>query len=149
MQMTYQHNFPDSIGIRQFKELANRKGVLLSRGYPDPIDQQHFCFSGIDMDFVRASLENAIRRAKQRKHNGVIERLDRLYCEGTKAQQASFVLGPGRTYFFPEDVQKMVDSGSTKAHPFSLHKLSWMRCRPLDDGSQIYEEHSIQICLVD
>ena len=136
----------DAKEIRPFIEAADRKGLLLSF---DAGESKHsLALWQIEMDLVRVSLENAITRARGSQIDGLAERLERLLRHGTGPQQVDFVLGSQRVYYFPEDIEKMVNSGPNAAHHFALRPFSWLRCKPMDDGSQHCEEHHNEVCLV-
>jgi len=77
---------------KQFK-FTFRPGTRPARA---PTREMH-----LDMDMVRASLNNAIERARSQRLTKIEERLQRLLTNGTAAQQVDFVLGSGTRYFFP------------------------------------------------
>lgn len=131
---------------RPFIEIAADKGLSLSFDVRSQND--NVALECVDMDLVCASIENAIDRATQQKLDELVVRLQRLLRDGTPVQQVDFVLGSRRTYYFPEDIEKMIASGPTAAHPFRLQRFSWLRCRPLSDGSHECQEYQNQICLV-
>jgi hypothetical protein len=132
--------------VRSFSEIAARKGLTLL--FNEGRAEEEHELSRVDMDLVRASLENALMRARQRDMDVVAQRLERLLESGTQVEQIAFVLGSGRVYYFPEDVQRMVEAGPTIAHPFRSLPLSWLRCRPMNDGSQLCEESQRRICVI-
>lgn len=114
---------PTEEELKPFREIAARKGAKyvfgsrkLSAAKSGAPLQMH-----LDMDMVRASLNNAIERTKKQKHYAISERLERLLANGTAAQQVDFVLGSGDKYFFPEDVEtwaKMAEAN--KFHSFGV-----------------------------
>lgn len=95
---------PSEEELRPFREIAARKGAKFVYGSARRLPkagarmQMH-----LDMDMVRASIDNAIARTKL---PAIKERLERLRSQGTAAQQVDFVLGSGKSYFFPEDVER-------------------------------------------
>jgi hypothetical protein len=132
--------------LRPFIGIAKKKGLLLS--FDECLPKDYYALWRVDMDLVRASIENAITQSKRQKMDAITVRLERLIFNGTDAQQLDFVLGGGSVYYFPEDVEKMIHSGPKVAHRFNLQRLSWLRCRPLNDGTQICEEHNKQLCML-
>ncbi len=131
---------------RPFIVLAESKGLALS--FDGSRRAEPLAVGRLDMDLVRVSLENAIGRARESEMTGVTERLDRLLRTGTPVQQVDFVLGSRSTYYFPEDIETMVRAGPKVGHRFTRVGFSWLRCRPLADGSFDCEERKIEICLV-
>jgi hypothetical protein len=131
---------------RPFVDVAQAKGLSLSFARPtsDAPDLWR-----LDMDLVRVSIESAIVRARRQGIAPLIHRLERLLHTGTDVQQVDFVLGDRRTYYFPEDIETMVQSGPRAAHPHTVYSLCWLRCKPLVDGSQHVEEHEKRIGLID
>jgi hypothetical protein len=95
---------PTEEELRPFREIAARKGAKFLYGSAKrlPMDGSRMKMH-LDMDMVRASIDNAIARTKV---PAIKERLERLRSKGTAAQQVDFVLGSGKNYFFPEDVER-------------------------------------------
>jgi hypothetical protein len=114
-----------------FKKIAKDKGVEISFGKPKenrvrPLSEMH-----LDMDMVRASLDNAVERAKKENLTAILERLERLRAKGTAAQQVDFVLGSGNQYMFPEDVERVAAMAEKdKFHSFGVvcGSFCWLSC---------------------
>ena len=133
--------------VARFVKIAAAKALRLSF---DPVADrnQDVALECLDTDLLRASIENALERASARNLDALVARLDALLRDGTLVQQVDFVLGSRPTYYFPDDVQKMVLSGPSAAHPFEFQEFCWMRCRPLADGTHHCEEYQNRICLI-
>jgi hypothetical protein len=130
-----------------FIETAKAKGLSLSFGGAARSARPDLW--RLDMDLVRLSIASAIARATQQGMDPLVQRLEHLLDAGTDVQHVDFVLGDRRTYYFPEDIEKMVQSGPSASHPCTVYPFSWLRCQPLEDGSQHLEEHHKRIGLID
>lgn len=128
-----------------FIDIANKKKLSLS--FRDDALRRR-SLSCVDIDLTRASIENAVARATRMRLAPLAERLQRLLSHGTAAQQVGFVLGSAPTYYFPEDIERMAQSGPLVDHPFTMHGFAWVRCRPLNAKEQICEEYHNRICVI-
>ncbi len=93
--------------LEPFKKIAREKGFKFTFKRGKKVSALVESEMHLDMDMVRASLKNAIERAKQKHLARIQERLERLLASGTAAQQVDFVLGSGSRYFFPEDIEAL------------------------------------------
>jgi hypothetical protein len=122
---------PTEEELAPFKKIARDKGVKLTflnekENRVRPLSQMH-----LDMDMVRASLDNAVERAKKGNRTAILERLERLRANGTAAQKVDFVLGSGNQYMFPEDVEKVAaQAEKDKFHSFGVvcGSFCWLCC---------------------
>jgi hypothetical protein len=114
---------PTEEELKPFREIAARKGAKFvlgpasraasANGEPPKMH--------LDMDMVRASIDNAIARTRKQGLEAIAARLERLRDKGTAAQQVDFVLGSGQKYFFPEDVEKWAEQAEKdKFHSFGV-----------------------------
>jgi hypothetical protein len=135
--------------LAPFKKIANEKGVKLTvvTGNKEPVGRQTQMH--LDMDMVRASLRNAIARAKQQGFTSLQGKLERLLANGTAAQQVDFVLGSGNRYYFPEDVEKLAAMAEkNKIHTFGIRCriFCWISCWCTGDYTQECREKCREIC---
>lgn len=129
-----------------FQRIAERKGVKLvigggeSRRRPRRIH--------LDMDMIRASIENAISRAGKRRQLSIRRKLQRLLSKGTAAQKIEFVHGSGR-YFFPEDLEKFAAASTKKGgRTFGIgcRIFCFISCICLADFTQECREKCREVC---
>lgn len=109
--------------LKPFREIATKKGAKFVVGSGDRYrpQSQGSREMHLDMDMVRASLDDAIRRTRKKGQTVIAEKLERLRANGTAAQQVEFVLGSGDKYFFPEDVEKWAAMAEkNKFHSFGV-----------------------------
>jgi hypothetical protein len=117
--------------LAPFREIAKKKGFKLVFLTDQKANSKELTEMHLDMDMVRASLQNAIARAKKQGLKSILERLERLAASGTAAQQIDFVLGSGRQYMFPEDVEKWAaQAEKNKFHTFGVvcGTFCWLSC---------------------
>lgn len=135
---------------KPFIDIANRKGkqitfysVKVNKAAPDVIH--------LDMDMVRASLDNAIERSKKEDITWLTPRLEYLRSHGTGAQQVDFVLGSGNRYFFPQDVEKLVALSENPVTaksdcPLICRLFCWLACICTGDARQECTERCREVC---
>lgn len=103
----------------------------------------------LDMDMIRASIENAILRAGKQKQSSIQSKLRRLLSTGTAAQHIEFVHGTGR-YFFPEDLEKIAAAATKKGGQSSFgvgcRIFCFISCICLGDFSQECREKCRELC---
>lgn len=128
-----------------FAEIAQRKQLSLV-AEPGTVPTG---LAFVDLELVRRSIDNAVASAQAEGKVQLSDRLERLLRNGTATQHVEFAINAHNTYYFPEDILRMIDGGPDAAYPFSFQPLSWLRCRPLADGRHAIEEHSIRVCLVE
>ena len=139
-------NLSEAGELAPFLDLAQEKGMKI-RPLPPGVEIERSIWH-VDRDLVRLSVESACRRATAQGDEELAKRLGNLLKHGTSAQHAAFVTKESGTYFFPEDIEKMVASGPKAAHPFLRTELSWLRCFAGTDGTHYWEERSSRICIV-
>jgi hypothetical protein len=134
-------------GRDPFLDVASRKRMTL---LPDaaPSDGSIPVWLA-DIDLIRVSLAHAWHRAAERRLEAIADRIERLRRDGTTVQQLDFILGDRRTYYFPEDVNRMIEAGPWVGHGYSIQPLEWLRCRPLGGGVHVLEEHEQRICVIE
>lgn len=135
--------------LAPFRKIAKEKGVKLTvlTGDREPVRPQSQMH--LDMDMVRASLRNAIARAKQQGLTSIQGKLERLLTKGAAAQQVDFVLGSGNRYFFPEDVEKLAAMAEkNKFHTFGIgcRIFCWVSCWCTGEFTQECRERCREIC---
>ena len=136
----------DADEIQPFVGVARQKGLAMCLHQSG--EELERSVWHVDCDLIRLSVENARRRAEMQGKAEIAKRLTNLLERGTKVQQVNFVTAGHGTYFFPEDVEKMVLSGPKAAHPFRLEELSWLRCCATKEGTHFCEEWRARICVV-
>lgn len=117
--------------LAPFRKIAKEKGVKLIFLDNEKVKAEKMSEMHLDMDMVRASLRNAIDRAGAQGLATIREKLERLMSSGTAAQQIDFVLGPGRQYMFPEDVERLAAKAEAdKFHTFGIvcGTFCWLAC---------------------
>ena len=103
----------------------------------------------LDMNMVRASLENAIARTRSQKE--INAKLRRLLARGTAVQQVEFVMGSG-TYYFPEDVEKAITESQrvgvkqSGGQCWVCENVCWLVCTCLENSEQYCREKCRQVC---
>jgi hypothetical protein len=117
--------------LAPFKKIAKEKGVKLAvlRNRKEQLTKMSEMH--LDMDMVRASLENAISRSKKQGLSSIQAKLERLRLNGTAAQQIDFVLGSGRQYVFPEDLERLaLKAEEDKFYTFGVvcGTFCWLAC---------------------
>lgn len=135
--------------LAPFRKIAKEKGVELNVVAGDSKPNQAISQMHLDMDMVRASLRNAIDRAKQQGLASIQARLERLLASGTAAQQVDFVLGSGNRYFFPEDVEKYAAMAEkNKLHSFQVRCtiFCFLACLCTADFTQECRERCRELC---
>jgi hypothetical protein len=133
-----------------FVKIAKAKNVKIFVNQDAPVSamgeagQLH-----LDMNMVRASLENAITRSEAKGQKRIAEKLRRLLDKGTPVQQVDFVHGGG-TYYFPEDVEKAIaDSGKPAAagvQCWVCNPVCYLVCTCQQKGDQYCKERCKQVC---
>jgi hypothetical protein len=102
----------------------------------------------LDMNMVRASIENAIARTKA---NQVLnQKLSRLLAGGTAVQQVEFVHGSG-TYHFPEDIEHAIASAgkplaASDAQCLTCLTVCWVVCTCQENSSQYCRDKCREVC---
>ena len=131
--------------LEPFREIAKKKGAKLFANQEPPAAQKQTLH--LDMDMVKASLENAIERTAGKPE--LNEKLRRLLSNGTAAQQVDFVLGTG-TYYFPEDLEEVAKSGkipvASGAQCWVCENVCTLVCNCLGNGDQYCKERCRQVC---
>ena len=125
--------------LAPFRKIAQEKGVKITFMKEKATRTRALSQMHLDMDMVRASLDNAIERATNQNLSKILPRLQRLRASGTAAQQVDFVLGSGRQYMFPEDVEKIAARAEkNKFHTFGVvcNTFCWLSCICTGDNNQ-------------
>jgi hypothetical protein len=136
----------DAGEFQPFIRIAREKG--LSLGPPSAGPAPATSVWQMDKDLVKLSVENAIARARCEGKMEMAQRIANLLEHGTIVEQINFVAGEYGTYYFPQDVEKMVASGPHASHPCRFEKLAWLRSLATDDGRHFCEEREARICLI-
>lgn len=137
-----------------FEAIAKKKGVriFINQDPPtvaaagaSPIVPQAL---HLDMNMVRASIDNAIARTKS--NQGLNQKLSRLRTSGTAVQQVEFVHGSG-TYYFPEDIERAIAGAGTVQAASDAQCLTclvtcWVVCTCQENSSQYCREKCREIC---
>jgi len=102
----------------------------------------------LDMNMVRASIENAIARTKQKPE--LNKKLQRLLGNGTAVQQVEFVHGSGK-YYFPEDLEKAIAqsqnvNASSDAQCWVCENVCTVVCNCLGNGDQYCKDKCKEVC---
>jgi hypothetical protein len=127
-----------------FQEIAKNKGVPISLNERTPIH--------LDMNMIEASLDMAIRNAR----NGEIkEKLQRLRTTGSDSQKVEFVMGEGQ-YYFPEDIEMLAAASRRKVEfkdddttCFKICEVTYyVVCRCLGNNEQACFDKARQICTI-
>lgn len=139
-------NLSEAGELAPFLDFAREKGMKICSLPPGAAIERSVWH--LDCDLARLSVENACSRATAQGEEGLAKRLENLLEHGTRVQHVAFVTKESGTYFFPEDIEKMVASGPKAAHPFLRTELSWLRCFAGTDGTHYWEERSSRICIV-
>ena len=135
-----------------FIKIAKEKGVKIFFDQPAPA--QALTELHLDMNMVRASIENTIARTKT-KQPSISEKLARLLAQGTPVQQVEFVHGSG-VYYFPEDLQKYIadaesaqTTGAVRTTGGQCTVCSWVCttvCNCLGNGDQYCKDRCRNVC---
>lgn len=133
-----------------FRKIAQAKGVRIFTDQSAPsaatseLNALH-----LDMNMVKASIENAISRTQQDPE--LNQKLRRLLANGTAVQQVEFVHGTGR-YYFPEDVEQAITE-STRPRAAAAQANCWICttvctvvCNCLGNGDQYCKDRCREVC---
>ncbi len=129
-----------------FVEVAARKGLTLR--FDDELHADDPAPWDVDVDLARASLANALARARMHGLRELEVRLERLLRDGSAADHVDFAAAYRPVYYFPEDVERLARAGPLVSHPRVAHELAWLRCSPLADGSHHCAEVTRRICAI-
>jgi hypothetical protein len=128
-----------------FKKIAKEKGVKIFINQPPPM--KALTALHLDMNMVKASLENAIERTKEK--TAINQKLRQLLTTGTPVQQVEFVLGSG-TYYFPEDVEQAIaqseNVSAQGAQCWVCENACSVVCSCLGNGDQYCRDKCRQVC---
>jgi hypothetical protein len=142
---------PPASAYDAFVKIAKAKGVKIFINQAPPAVAAAKASAAntlhLDMNMVRASIEDAIAKTKQ--NASLNAQLTRLLRSGTPVQQVEFVMGTGR-YYFPWDVEAAIaDSGKAAAASIQCtvcENVCHLVCSCLGNGDQYCQDKCRDIC---